>query len=498
MEVLIDTNVFIYREDDDVVPPALQRLERSLREAEHDILVHPLSAREIRNDPKEVRRQRTESKLETYQVMNYPEYPDSDSGFRDVIPEQTGNDRVDNMLLYSVANEDVDFLITEDSNIHKKASRLGINDQVFSIEEGEEYFSAEDAGPVGPDSIVPTTLGDLDLGDPIFDSLKSEYDGFVEWAESHNDRKTWINRTEDGSLGAILVIKPREVEQVGKYPPLDRTPRLKISTLKVAPSRQGSKMGELLISIAVREAISNNLNEIYLTHYIDQDGQDHLVRLIEQYGFSQVSEMEDGEAIFRKYLTPPPNAEPGPVEMARRYYPSFYDGENTNKFLVPIWPEYHRKLFPSYNVQAANEDQPATKVGSEGNAINKAYLSHSNTEKIGPGDILLFYRTDDEQAVTTLGICEDVRYKLEKTDEISRVVGKRSVFTDEEIDEFSEQSTTVILFLWHFDLPSPTSYENLLSCNILSGPLQTITEISNQDYKTIRENSGIDERFARH
>jgi predicted nucleic acid-binding protein len=497
MDVLIDTNIFIYREDDGIVPESLQRLERSLREDEHNILVHPLSAKEIRNDPDEVRREKAMSRLETYRELSYPKYPVSESRFRNEVPEESGNDRVDNMLLYSVFNEDVDFLITEDLGIHKKAAKLGIRDRVFSIEEGEEYFSPDYTLPLGPDSIIPTTLGELNLNDEIFDSLKREYSQFTEWAKAHSERKTWINRCEDGTLGAILVIKPNEVEEIGEYPPIKRSKRLKISTMKVGKSRQGSKMGELLISIAVREAINHSINEVYLTHYINEDGQDHLVRLIEQYGFKQVSEEDDGEAIFLKHLTPPPEGEPDPTDLAATFYPSYYDGPQVTKFLIPIQPPFHEKLFPSYQKRKDLVGQLEGEVSSEGNAIKKAYLTHSNSRRVKEGGVLLFYRSHDEKEITSLGICESVHYRLSNADEINRVVGKRSVFSDSEIEDYAKKETTVILFSWHFDLPSPVNYSDLLKERILTGPLRTVTEISHQDYKAIKERGNLDERFAR-
>ncbi|WP_147302073.1 PIN domain-containing protein [Haloferax sp. Atlit-4N] len=496
MEVLIDTNIFIHREDDKKVPISLQKLERALNEQGHIKLIHPLSANEIRNDPNKKRRETSTSKLETYRELEYPEYPSPDSEFRETVPADSGNGRVDNMLLYAVYNDDVDFLITEDSGIHTNAATLGVSDRVFSIEEGEDFFKKETQLQIGPKSIEATTLGELDLDDEIFDSLKQEYEGFVDWANEHADRKTWVNWCDDGSLGAILVIKHNETEEIGEYPTIERSKRLKISTMKVGSARQGSKLGELLIYIAVSEAIDHKINEIYLTHYVNEDGQDHLVRLISQYGFNQVSQESDGEAIFLKHLTPTPEADLDPVDLAHEFYPSFYDGQSVSKFLIPIQPRYHQKLFTSYQYRRSI-DTVGDDFSSEGNAIKKAYLTHSNTTLVNEGDLLLFYRSHDDKAVTSIGVCEQVHYHLTDAAEIKRVVGKRSVYEDAELEEFAEKPTTVLLFSWHFDLPNPVSYSKLRSDGVLTGPLQTITEISNQDYNMVKQRGEIDGRFAR-
>ncbi len=498
MDVLVDTNILIHRESDDVVPEPLRELERSLNEEGHRKLVHPLSVREIRQDPNEERREKAESRVETYVQLSYPPTPSgSNSQFREIIPKASNsNDQVDNMLLFAVYDDAVDFLITEDREMHRKALELGIQDRTFTIEEGKEYFAEDRPQIRGPMAIHRTTFGDLDLDDPLFDSLKEEYEEFISWAQSKGDRPAWVNYTEDGSLGAILILKPRETENIGTDPPLGRDTRLKISTLKVGEARWGSKVGELLISIAIRETINSELDQVYLTHYIHEE--DYLVDLIESYGFEHASNKDDGEAIFLKRLTPPIGADPDPLEMASRYYPSFYDGPNIEKFIVPIRPTYHNKLFTSYQKRQPPLHEFSGESHSEGNAIRKAYLSNSTTRRIDPGDLLLFYRSVDHQEVTSLGICEQVEYGLTDPDEVSRIVGKRSVFSEREVEELATSPTTVLLFSWHFDLPNPISYERLRENDVLAGPPQVMQKLDEQGYRYIQEQGNIDERFARH
>lgn len=499
MDVLVDTNILIHRESDDIVPEDLRILEREINEEGHRILVHPASVNEIRQDPDTERRERAESRVETYPELTYPPSPSaSDTEFRDAIPEAPAdsNDRVDNMLMFAVYDGAVDYLITQDKGMHRNALELGLEDRVFNIADGLEYFVEEPPSIRAPASIQRTTFGELDINDPIFDSLKADYPEFVTWAESHPDRPAWVNYTGDDLLGALMIIKPREIESIGESPSLDRETRLKISTLKVAEERTGSKVGELLISIAIREAINQEIDQLYLTHYVSDE--DYLVELIETWGFEHVSSKTDGEAVFLKRLTPPFGVNPDPLEMASTYYPSFVDGDRVKKFLVPIWPEYHNMLFTSYQERDTPLEEFEGEFLSEGNAIKKAYLSHANTRKIDPGDLLLFYRSRDHRQVTSLGVCEQVFYSLNDPDEISRIVGKRSVFSKSEIEEFAESTTTVLLFTWHFDLSNPVGYSDLLANDVISGPIQTIQQSDEQGYKYIKENGGIDARFARH
>lgn len=498
MQVLIDTNVFIHREDDEVVPKPLRKLEKTLKEGNHTITIHPESVAEIRNDENKERRRKAESRIETYVQLSYPPTPQGDdSEFREVIEKaDSTNERVDNMLIYAVFANAVDILITEDRGIHKKALELGIQDRVFTIQNGRDFFAADGPSIRGPAAIERTTLGELDLDDPIFDSLKEEYDAFVEWARSIPERPAWVNYCGDERIGALLVLKPDEVENIGYSPSLGRERRLKISTLKVAPERWGSKVGELLLSIAIREAISSEVDKLYLTHYIKDE--DYLVELIESFGFEHASDREDGEAIFLKRLTPRADSGFDPVQIARRFYPSFYDGEDVSKFLVPIQPRYHKKLFTGYEKRQPPLQEFGGEFISEGNAIRKAYLSNSKTKQIDPGDILLFYRSGDFQEVTSIGVCEEVTYRVTDPDEIQRKVGKRSVFTEQEIADIASSPTTVILFTWHFDFPSPVPFSQLLENEVVSGAPQTIQSISEEGYKYIKREGDLDERFALH
>lgn len=70
------------------------------------------------------------------------------------------------------------------------------------------------------------------------------------------------------------------------------------------------------------------------------------------------------------------------------------------------------------------------------------------------------------------------------------------MFTRRELRDIAESATTVLLFRWHFDLENPVGYEKLRDNDILSGPLQVMSEISDSEYKYIRKLGGINERFA--
>ncbi len=339
----------------------------------------------------------------------------------------------------------------------------------------------------------------LKLSDPIFDSLKRDYPEFSEWfmKKSLEHRKCHVSYRTDGSIGALLICK-FEDDIIDIAPPLPQKKRLKIATLKV--THVGNKIGELLLKISIDLTIQNGCDEIFLTHFTEEN--DRLVDLIREYGFVKAGINSRGEEIFLKKMIPESRDIEGltPIDIFKKYYPSFYDGPEVKKWIVPIYPDYHTRLFTDYGHRQTMLLEHVGEFIIEGNSIKKAYLSHSRIRQFKPGDILLFYLTKDQQTfdrqiVTSLGVIEEVRVGLTGTDEIIRFVGKRSVYTRDEI-ESSQMPMTVILFRHHFHLKNPLKLTTLLASGIFNGPPQSIMQISDEKYNVVKGLGGIDGRFT--
>lgn len=210
MRVLLDTNVLIFREDHSVVPAQLQSLLRILNTLRASLLLHPGSLQDINRDPEGRRREIVKSKIMSYPVLDNPPNYENDLLFSQAVTDTSPNDNVDNSLLYAVYRNSVNFLITEDKAIIRKARRLQIGDRVLSIAEARKRFEA-----LLPNEIVqhPSALKDdyvhnLDVKDPFFDSLKAEYQEFVTWFNgiSAQGRRCWVY-TLAGRIGALLIYK---------------------------------------------------------------------------------------------------------------------------------------------------------------------------------------------------------------------------------------------------------------------------------------------------
>lgn len=494
MRILIDTNIFIGRENNHVLSDELQVLLKMLNSGQVEIIIHPKSIEELKGDSNISRMNIALSKLNTYPILEHSPDHNKDNAYLSIvgIPSKI-NDEIDNAILYSVYKDAVDFLITEDKGIHKKSIRLDISDRVLCVEEGVNVFEKDilKEKVVRPPALEEDAVYNLDMNDPIFDSLKEEYEEFNDWFTkiSREGRKCWVHYRKNGKIGALLIYKI-ENEPIDSIPPLPEKPRLKIATLKV--THVGHKIGELFIKLAVDYSVKNNLTEIYLTYFIKPD--DYLVDLITEYGFYEAAINKRGEHVFiKEFLVDKEKVvSMHPLEISKKYYPSFYDGIRVNKFLVPIRPEYHQRLFTEYRSRQTTLSEHTGEFIDEGNTIKKAYLCSSNIKTILSSDILLFYRTIDRREITSLGVVEKVLYGLQDTDEISRYVGRRTVYSIEEIE--SMKPTLTILFNWHFHLPNPLKRKNLKTMGI-SHP-QSIAKISEEKYLQIKKRGGIDERFT--
>ncbi len=212
MRVLIDTNIFIYREDDHVLSDSIQKLSIALQKARAEILIHSLSLRELKKDKDKERREIMLSKIQAYSFLETSPDPQSDIEYLNTTKGEAGDNKIiDDTILYAVYKDAVDFLITEDKGIHRKARNLGINDRVLLIDdalnilEGHRHKGTIMSSP----ALRKECVYNLSLNDPIFDSLKESYEGFEEWFRkvSREGRRCLVHSREGGRIGVLLIYK---------------------------------------------------------------------------------------------------------------------------------------------------------------------------------------------------------------------------------------------------------------------------------------------------
>lgn len=133
MRVLLDTNIVIHRENKRVTNYSIGHLFRWLDRLKYDKIIHPYTIEEIRKYRDPETQEAIAVKLESYNVLKTTREPDESFIASTGQAEKTKNDHIDNCLLYEVYLGRVDYLITEDKRLRGKAIRLGLTEQVFSI-----------------------------------------------------------------------------------------------------------------------------------------------------------------------------------------------------------------------------------------------------------------------------------------------------------------------------------------------------------------------------
>jgi hypothetical protein len=476
MRFLLDTNILIPLEDSQVpLVDSLANFVRIAREHGHQLVYHPASEDDINRDTNLERRTKTLQRLRQYTRLDAPPSCPWNT------PGLAVNDASDNEILYALHCDAVHALVTEDRGIHDKAKASGLLGRVYTIQTAEDWLRRlHEKQRVQLPNIEETELYSLtpDLGDEFFDSLRDSYKRFDLWfrAKACDGRRAWVTRESNGRLGAICIFAQQDHEQITEDGRMLHGPSLKLCTFKVGSAIRGRKIGELFLKAAFRYATANRLEEIFIHGDVDQDH--FLFEMLEDFGFTRVGTHPGTNGRDAVYLKNHPVDAPAlsfePFEYLRQFFLHFRHDEAVAKFIVPIRPEYHQVLFPDCRLVR----QLALFQGNQaGNAIKLAYLCNAQTRVMNPGDVVLFYRSGDESALTSLGIVESYE-TLADADAIASRVKRRTVYSMEEISQMVGKPTRVMLFrlVKHFQQPLDLGW--LKRNHITKGAPQSIMKIS--------------------
>ena len=484
MRILIDTNIFIPLEDSStVLDDSFSKLVRLANENQHHLLVHPSSIADLKRDSNQDRREINLSRIKKYSILENPPIVDNDKLSLLGLNQSNDNDRVDNDILFALYSDAANILISEDRRLHKKAIILNISDRVHYIQQAADFLRRlHSRAKVTLPNIEETNLHQIDLASPFFDSLRDGYEGFDAWfkSASRQGRNAWIHHDKLGNLGAICIYKEEHDPIVTDDNRAIAGKVLKLCTFKVGDEIRGRKIGELFLKAAFNYATNNDFEHIYLT--MRPDEQEFLADLVMDFGFSEFG-MYKGDYVYVKHHPPkPPKSDMEPLEYHKHFYPYFKCSAHINKFIIPIQPIYHKSLFPENQMQFSLFSHSVA-----GNAIKQAYICNAQTKGIAAGDIVCFYRSEDQKAITTIGVVESFE-NIAEADKILQKVSKRTVYSYADIDALVSKRTKVMLFRMALHLPQPIHYTWLLNNNIIKGKIQSIRSISDESFsKIIRE-----------
>jgi predicted nucleic acid-binding protein len=455
MRILLDTNIIVHREASKVYNQDIGLLFNWLDKMHYEKCVHPVSIDEISTYQDQDVVNTMKVKIENYNILKTIS-PESAPIIKLRITDRTVNDSNDTSILNEVLNNRVNYLITEDKGIHRKAIALGIAEKVYKIDSFIEKLVFENPGLSDYKvlSVKKEYFGNINLNDIFFNSFKEDYAEFEPWFNSKSDKESYICSVED-EVKAFLFLKVENSDENYRdiYPLFEAKKRLKIGTFKVTST--GYKLGERFLKVIFDNALANNVDEIYVTIFDKREEQQRLVNLLEEWGFKYwgIKTTKNGvENVYVRDFSKTVLANP------RECFP-FID-KNARVFINPIWPDYHTELFPD---SILNNESPLDYIENEPhrNALKKVYISRSYTRNLKPGDIILFYRTGGKYAgvISTICVVENVILSISDEEEFIQLCRKRSVFDDNELKKWwnynKYNKPFIVNFLYIDSFPKP-------------------------------------------
>lgn len=481
LRLLLDTNILIPLQDSMLVlEPSLANFVRLAGVGGHQLLYHPASKTDIERDKDTSRRGRTLARLTQYtRLEGAPPSPRNTA-------QTSANDACDNDILHALECSAVHALVTEDKEIHNKARSAGFGDRVYNIQTAEDWLSRlHEPAEVHLPNIEDVPMYSLtnQLDSALFDSLRTNYDtperSFNKWFhdKAQTGRKAWIARTEQGSIEAICIYAIQTDEVINDAKESLQGSSLKLCTFKVGEQIRGRKIGELFLKAAFRFATDNRCENIFV--HTSEDQFD-LLELLSDFGFQRRGMYGTDIMLVKAHPSLPPVEDIPALDYAKLYFPHYRKDASVQKFLVPIQPQYHQVLFP----ELSRQGQLFNGNSVAGNAIKQAYLCKAPSNQVHAGDIVLFYRSKDEMAVTTIGIVERYETHTEAA-KIMQLVSRRTVYSQSEIEAMTNKSVRVMLFrlVGHFN--KPISLACLKHDANVSGKLMSITKISDDSFARI-------------
>lgn len=469
MTVLLDTNILIDRENPNQPQLAVNRLLLAIDKFGYEKFIHPASIEELNNYKDQKQRDILISKLASYQHIQVrpklsTEFLLKLSGFA----TSGQNNIIDNELLFQIYDQRLNYLITEDRVMYKKAESLGIADKVFSIERFLQLYnqSFPDLVDYQVLAIKKTQFGEHNLSNPFFDSFREDYAGFDNWFKKKTNETAYTFSDELG-LSAFLYLKDEgKTHDYSNINPIFKpAKRLKIGTFKVVQS--GFRIGERFLKIIFDNAIKRNCDEIYVTIFEKRSELLKLKQMFFDWGFVEHGINTDtGEKILVKKLNIYDDNK-SPMQN----FPNI-DKTRTKRFL-PIYPEFHTSLFPDSILKTETEEEYDDKKAYQ-YALKKVYISWASTKGSKSGDILLIYRTGGSYkgVVSTLCIIDEIILPRTK-EELLHHCQNRSIFTTEQLEKFwKDNSSRIVIYklLYYKSLTNRLIINKLWEYNVIEAP----------------------------
>lgn len=498
MKALLDTNIIIHREASKVINQDVGILYRWLDRVKYIKCVHSLTISEIEKYKNQQTVETFQIKLDSYEHIDIPSPLQAEVLKVSNKIDLNDNDKNDTQLLNEVFVGRVDILITEDKKIHTKARDLDIEDRVFTIDSFLEKTFAEHPDLVNYKvlNVQKLKFGRINLSDDFFSSLKEDYFGFDKWFIKKFDEEAYITvNSNNGLLLSFLYLKVEGNDENYKNisPAFAPKKRLKVGTFKVI--NNGFRLGERFMKIIFDNALKNKVDEIYVTIFDKRDEQRRLIDLLEQWGFVLWGKKDDNELVYVRDFSKKTDE-----KHLKQCYP--FVSRNNNRFIVPIYPDYHTELLPD---SILNTESPEEFIEDfpHRNGINKVYVSRALTPHPKSGDILIFYRTGGyyKSVVSTVGVVKEVKYDFKDENDFVLYCQKSSVFPEDQLRamwRYQSSKPFVVRFLYVYSFPHRINMKELIDLGVLGGvndPPRGFKPITKEQFNNILKATKSDESF---
>lgn len=476
---LIDTNVFIALEPfDGQMEPGLGPAATFMRLAMKQrnlVFVHPATRDELSEGTNPTRAEQRIAELSKIEML--AEVPIStrlQTELGPVVPDS--NDHRDLRILAALDANAVNFLVTEDVGLHKRAKRVGLGDRVLTLADAAALLEAFEPTTVEPPpKVTPVESYALDLEQDIFASIRTDYNGFDAWVNKVRgdsaNRECFIITEDGGTYAAVAILKVNELPSECPYDLPE--PITKISTFKVQQEFGGQRYGELLLKAVLLSHRDHSAGSAYVEVW---DRHQRLIDFMKMFGYYDAGKSAHGEIVLAKRYQPR-DTSMSPLDFHIAYGPPAVS-DQANVFVIPIIEQWHDQLFP----ECMPETQQPMLPGLEGttlpwgNALRKAYLCNSSSRQIQPGDAILFYRSR-LQTVSVIGVVEEAS-RTSSPDEVLNLVGGRTVYAPTDIAQLASHSAQLLVILFRQDrvVDPEWTLAELQSHGVLKAPPQTVTK----------------------
>lgn len=340
------------------------------------------------------------------------------------------------------------------------------------------------------------TFSKINLKDPFFDSLKSDYAEFESWFLRKSSDYAYYFEDNQGLIQAFLYLKIEEEELTDVIPKLPYKKRIKIGTLKINP--HGTRLGERFLKKAFDYAIVNNISELYVTVF---EKHQALIELFHKYGFIQSgikSTANGDELVFIKSL------EDECFTDALLNYPLVKLGGQM-PYLLAIYPRFHTKLFPDSILTTETFD--VVQDVSYTNSIEKIYIGYApGLSRLRPNDPIIIYRTSDNKGpaeyrsvATSLCTVIETRSKdsFNNVEEYLSYCGNYTVFDDKTLrNAFNNSNMYVIKMVYNQAFKHRVIRQELADeCGLMRNARWSIISLEHDQFNCILEKGGINESF---